>query len=445
MADRKTVLLLVACLLQVLILLSVLQHVPLAPESSVWTLASDQRSLAGVQQDGYRQVEVHMKLEENVRRGGAVQPTAPGAANPDTDRGAEQAMMGGSSETDRRSQDVLQVRWAKPAVLAAGQIPYDLGSDNRKERTTGAHEEAHMAKIAAGNEESSRATKPTAESSIRPILTLLLVVKTGPTYFERREITRNLWLSQCTSGNIFGSDDTLTVEERQMVKQVTVECLFLTGASENSTVMARLREEVAKKGDLFLAPFVDGYGKMTAKTQWCLTWSLVREKRYDYLLMVDDDAYVSFRSFIPWLLEQPRHGFYSGHLHYNRVVYHCAKYPEHPNCVDTPLLKGQRQYPHFASGFAYVISHDVAALSVLEVMRYISEGLPGNVEDAMLGTLLYAAGVSMRDERGFVHWADENRRCPLGARVLIVGNAPIDVLTTLSENDRTGKPICFGI
>ncbi|XP_065194376.1 UDP-GalNAc:beta-1,3-N-acetylgalactosaminyltransferase 1-like [Sycon ciliatum] len=407
MADRKTFLLLLACFLQVLILLAVFTHAPI-DTSYFWTHVSEQPKASARQQGGD-----HKTFQEKVAR-----------------------------------DDVLSGRpvsvWSSPPTHRL-----NLKTADKQEGAAKMETEAIMDTVES-TEMSHRELEP-AEPSIarQPVqsLSLLLIVKTGPDYFQRREVTRRLWFSRCTSGQLYGKSSDLAPKEQWTMKQVTVECLFLTGTSANATVMRKLREEIAQKGDVFLAPFADGYDRMTSKTQWSLMWSLRRDNHYDYLMMVDDDAYVVFRHLIPWLLSQPRHEFYSGHLHFNRGLIPCSTDPGHPNCVDasSPVFKGKRQYPPFASGFAYILSRDVVQLSVQEVVRYVSDTIPGNIEDAVLGTLLNAAGVSLRDEKGFVHWADERGRCPANAAVIVVGNVPANDLAKLEENDRTGKAICFGL
>ncbi|XP_065182551.1 lactosylceramide 1,3-N-acetyl-beta-D-glucosaminyltransferase A-like [Sycon ciliatum] len=286
---------------------------------------------------------------------------------------------------------------------------------------------------------------------IRPdssILSVLLIVKTGPGYFKRRQITRDLWFSRCTSGDLFGDSKSLNWTEHQLLKDVNVECLFLAGVSEKKDVMEALRKEKETKGDIFLAPFVDNYHRMTAKTQWTLLWSLQREKPYDYIMLVDDDTYIVFRQLLPWLLRQPRQRLYSGHRHGNNnlvPVVLCSADPRNPNCIKKlpAFLKGRSTYAPFAAGFAYVLSRDVVSLVVQDALQYITDGdgLPGNVEDAMVGGLANSTGVSLRDEPGFIHYMDE--KCSADTLILVLGNAPSRVLVKMMVNEEAGKPVCF--
>ncbi|XP_065194948.1 uncharacterized protein LOC135826248 [Sycon ciliatum] len=411
MAHRKTFLLLLACFLQVLILLAVFMHAPINT-TYFWTHLSEQPNASARQQGDDRTTFGEKVARDDVLSGRPVSVWSSPPTHRLNMKTAEKQEVAGKMDTE--------------AITDTVETP----------------------------EMSLSELKPAEPSRVRqPVqsLSLLLIVKTGPDYFQRRQVTRRLWFSRCTSGQLYGNRSDLTLKKQWMMKQVTVECLFLIGTSADFTVMTKLKEEIAQKGDVFLAPFADGYDRMTSKTQWSLMWSLRRDNHYDYLMLVDDDAYVVFRHLIPWLLSQPRHEFYSGHLHKNRGMINCSSSPSsrqsHPNCVDgsSPVFKGKRQYPPFASGFAYILSRDVVQVSVQEVVRYVSDVIPGNIEDAVLGTLLNGAGVSLRDEKGFVHWADELGRCPVNVTIIVVGNARANDLAKLEENDRTGKPICFGL
>ncbi|XP_065194981.1 uncharacterized protein LOC135826279 [Sycon ciliatum] len=411
MAHRKTFLLLLACFLQVLILLAVFTHAPINT-SYFWTHVSEQRK-SSAKQPGDDPPTFGEKVARNGVWSGRPVPV-----------------------------------WSSPPTQRL-----NMKADGKQKAPAKMETEVIMDTVES-TDMSHRELKPAEPRTARqPVqsLSLLLIVKTGPDYFQRRQVTRRLWFSRCTSGQLYGNRSDLTLKKQWMMKLVTVECLFLIGNSANATVMRKLKEEIAQKGDVFLAPFADGYDRMTSKTQWSLMWSLRRDNHYDYLMMVDDDAYIVLHHLIPWLLSQPRHEFYSGHLHKNRGMIHCSSSASsrqrHQNCVDgsSPVFKGKRQYPPFASGFAYILSRDVVQLSVQEVVRYVSDVIPGNIEDAVLGTLLNGAGVSLRDEKGFVHWADERGRCPANVTIIVVGNARANDLAKLEENDRTGKAICFGL
>ena len=296
---------------------------------------------------------------------------------------------------------------------------------------------------------SKKASHQVLPASNTSLLNVLILTKTGPGNFERRELSRELWFSKCNSSKLFGkSTSPHQAESRHLQETAIVECLFVAGVSENETVMEALRKESATKGDLLLAPFVDGYGRLTLKSMWSLAWSLNRENRFGYIMLVDDDAYLALHNLIPWLLRQPVNSLYSGHRHGKSTpIVQCSADPRNPNCVSTipRFLNGGPFYAPFASGFAWVLSRDVVARIVHEAMQYIldGEGLPGNVDDAMVGGLANATGVSLLDEPGFIHYADE--QCPKNVSIIALGGAPDKVLRKMMKNARAGKPPCFGL
>ena len=319
------------------------------------------------------------------------------------------------------------------AVAMAQQL---LGE--RKSTTTLLHEGDGMRPLHVQQSE---------ESAKKPKLVLLVIVKTGPDYFKRRENVRALWFDKCRNETLISKSSPASV--RYAAEQIAVHCLFVAGQPADAEVKKKLEDEVLKKkGDLFLAPVKDNYEMMTVKTQWILLWAVTNmdpAQRWDYVMMIDDDAFVAFTKFLPWLLGQPRRGFYAGHQHFARGVYRCETDPGHPNCVYRNVYP-ENVYPPFASGFGYIISRDVARLSVLRAITRIKKpGLPGNVEDAMLGVMLRESGIQLINHPGFIHWWDEGRSCRSGKDLLVVGNAPPAVLEQLRKNEQDQVDLCHNV
>ena len=328
--------------------------------------------------------------------------------------------------TDNREQDEAD-RQAWDQVGLFHQAKREQDEDRKLWRDAG----ALLGKSASRNEK-------------KALISLLVMVKTGPTYFERRETVRSLWLDRCRRKRLIPPG--ASARARHAASLVNVSCLFVTGQSPQADVRRKVDAEVHSKGDLFSAPVPDGYATMTTKTQWILLWSLLDSSRwYDYVLLIDDDAFVAFTNFLPWLVKQPRKRFYAGHQHYERNVYRCEDNPTHPNCVYRDMYPADT-YPPFASGFGYIMSRDVVKQSVLRaIVRTKRPGLPGNVEDAMLGVLMEEAGVAVSDQPGFVHWIDESGNCQNGDNILLIGNAPENVLRVLRSNEENNRDLCTNV
>ncbi|XP_065175349.1 uncharacterized protein LOC135805264 [Sycon ciliatum] len=289
---------------------------------------------------------------------------------------------------------------------------------------------------------------PAPRRSTESLMSVTILVKTGPTYFERRELTRKLWFNRCRSRH-FVPDGPKADEHMDVLKNVRTLCQFYTGQSESADVMTRLRAEVESKEDVFVAPIMDGYDTMTSKTLWALHWYQLQQPTSDYLMLVDDDAYVVFENLLVWLMQQPRKRLYTGspHPEQNRDVVRCALYSRSKNCINDnhmAVIK-DKTYPPFASGFSYIVSRDIAIHAVRQALTQASSALPGNVEDAMLGFLLHKAGASLTRAPGFLHWKLMHGKCSRSTPLLVVGNVPMTTLMKMARNERLGKNPCYGL
>ena len=422
---------------------------------------------------GYQEVELHMKMQNKLE---AEQRHQVQASTGGVIRGGGQA----EAPAFKLDADVVTPGHEHPRTQAT-RIDASLGSTSKVRQTvriaavvnapiqpTESHNRAvdtpdqHQSLKPASNHNSNEAAAAAAAEPVAKLERgdahknfLLVVVKTGPRYFERRNITRRLWLNRCRGKQLAPQrqqrmrreDPSMQAQNHRssLEERIGIECLFLTGQSTEENINAELRREGMLHKDLIVAPLQDGYDVMSAKTQWTLVWSLLGSRRnFEYVLLVDDDTYVVFSNLIPWLLEQPRQEFYAGHLHYDRQVKHCHRFPHHRNCVDQEAF-GEAAYPPFASGFAYILSRDAAISSVLRTVAKSSRPLPGNVEDAMLGVLLRESGIHLTAEEGFVHWVDESRRCTHRAAILVVGNAPGQILERMAMNEQQGIALCTGL
>eukprot|EP00117_Sycon_ciliatum_P038217 scpid63327/ scgid28443/ Beta-1,3-galactosyltransferase 1; UDP-Gal:betaGlcNAc beta 1,3-galactosyltransferase-I; UDP-galactose:beta-N-acetyl-glucosamine-beta-1,3-galactosyltransferase 1 &gt; Beta-1,3-galactosyltransferase 1; UDP-galactose:beta-N-acetyl-glucosamine-beta-1,3-galactosyltransferase 1 &gt; Beta-1,3-galactosyltransferase 1; UDP-galactose:beta-N-acetyl-glucosamine-beta-1,3-galactosyltransferase 1 &gt; Beta-1,3-galactosyltransferase 1; UDP-galactose:beta-N-acetyl-glucosamine-beta-1,3-gala len=276
-----------------------------------------------------------------------------------------------------------------------------------------------------------------AKSSV----SILIMVKSGPAYFQERALLRSLWFNKCATAGLWHPSRMMKIEEQNGPSQAAVKCLFMTGRSTNATITEKLQHESLKNNDMVVGPFWDSYDKMLGKTLWSLYWSRLRSERFDYVMLVDDDAYVVFRYLIPWLNGQERTRFYAGHEHLSTYIIYCEKHPKSKNCVGSDKLKGLSEYPRFPSGFAYIMSHDVVEDGLHQALLRISEGLPGNVEDAMVSLLVKSTGVQLKHTPGFVNWFDL-AGCPSNSTVLVAGNAPRDALVKMNRNDMARRNIC---
>ena len=242
-----------------------------------------------------------------------------------------------------------------------------------------------------------------------------------------------------------GGTDVLPHASKTVTFDVT--CFFMVGQSKDKKVTQWLSDEQNAFEDIRQLDVLDKYDRLTSKTLTILHWSL--QHHYDYLLQVDDDTMVFFSNLLPWLATQPRKKLYAGHKMRNRdlSIIWCEKKVD-KNCVHKfvfPFLRDM--YPPFANGFGYVLSRDVVTAVLSRGIAHLITfpGLPGNVDDAMVGLLANETNVSLVPVKEIVHWSRCGRRCPHGYKLLVVGEAPQPALGRLALNERHGLDLCTGL
>ena len=92
------------------------------------------------------------------------------------------------------------------------------------------------------------------------------------------------------------------------------------------------------------------------------------------------------------------------------------------------------------------MSRDAVASASQHALAHMSTpGLPGNVEDTMIGLLLSEAGIRLTHVKEFRHWTYDGGYCPASYKRLVVGNAPDYVLERIAKNEKNKQPLCSGL
>ncbi|XP_065190044.1 uncharacterized protein LOC135820915 [Sycon ciliatum] len=301
---------------------------------------------------------------------------------------------------------------------------------------------------------------------------LKVLVKTGPKNGQRRRNVRFNWVDECNLGLLHRKRLNAEHDRVQYGRQLSllkdayynipgheyvgeggrtildVACMFVTGRDANAAENARLQQEFDENGDIMMGNFTDSYGVMTAKTVWMLQWS-VETLQYDYVMLIDDDATIIWSNFVPLVLASARERLYCGHQHTTLGVKHCEDDTNgemlKKNCVSWKQYN-KADYPPFASGFAYFVSRDVARVIVRSaLLRLTTPGLPGNVEDAMVGVLAKDGGIDLTPSPRFVHYEHDNvpRACRQQPAPAVFGNAAQYILNTLTSKGKNGQLLCM--
>ncbi|CAL9685595.1 unnamed protein product [Knipowitschia caucasica] len=121
---------------------------------------------------------------------------------------------------------------------------------------------------------------------------LLLVIKSSPQNFERRQVLRQTW-----------------AEERSYWGK-TIRRVFISGTrgsgEERRHLDQLLQEEGRTYGDLLQWDFTDSFYNLTLKQLLFLDWFQTRSRRCRFLMSGDDDIFANTDNMVEFLLS--RHG-----------------------------------------------------------------------------------------------------------------------------------------
>ncbi|XP_071799554.1 beta-1,3-galactosyltransferase 5-like [Asterias amurensis] len=213
--------------------------------------------------------------------------------------------------------------------------------------------------------------------SCKPGLTLMIMVTSAPNHYERRKAIRETWGKDWVDPN--------NTEWRTV---------FMVGRTTNPTQQLSLEKESQEHGDLLMGNYIDSYKNLTIKVQHGMSWSL-ETCQPQYLLKTDDDCFVNSKLFTKFLNAQnkKRTKLYAGYAVKNlnvirdkRSKWYVSRETYQPS-----------EFPVYASGAGYVISHDV-----LQSMVTAAKFLPAfAAEDAFTGLLAESTNIPLLDSARF--------------------------------------------
>lgn len=228
-------------------------------------------------------------------------------------------------------------------------------------------------------------------------VTLLMVTKSAPGNFEKRNLARMGWLatgraeSECCCDQ---QDRSLCRPENTVCRheQTSWTHRFLVGHVDLSPEdEVRLNLEQTVMQDIILYPQRDSYYKLTLKLVWLLRF-LTRNVASDYVLLLDDDGYVQVWRVALWLSSASRHSVYAGHVKEPQTK--VARYWWNKWQV-TEKQYQPSHYPPYAVGGGIFLSRDVIPHAVKAADTWSRPWLP--VEDAFLGVLLNFTSIRVQN------------------------------------------------
>lgn len=212
---------------------------------------------------------------------------------------------------------------------------------------------------------------------------LLLLVKSSPENFERRQAIRSTWGNELYVERNLG---------------VTVRVLFVLGIhpqpADRKELQKKIIGEDRKYQDIIQQDFLDTFHNLTIKLLLQLGWTHAYCDHARFLMSADDDIFVHMPNLIRYLQEANRTGvkdFWIGKVHRgappirNKDSKYYVSYEMYPWLL----------YPDYTPGAGYVVSRDVAS-RVYQVSRILNASL--YIDDVFMGICANAIGVSPQEQ-----------------------------------------------
>ncbi|CAI9169543.1 unnamed protein product [Rangifer tarandus platyrhynchus] len=208
---------------------------------------------------------------------------------------------------------------------------------------------------------------------------LLLVIKSSPSNYERRELVRRTW-----------------GRERQILG-VQLRRLFLLGTDSNPLEARKVNRLLAMEArmhrDILQWDFHDSFFNLTLKQVLFLQWQRTRCTNASFLLNGDDDVFAHTDNMVAYLQSHnPDHHLFVGHLIHNvgpiRVPW--SKY-----YVPKVVMEGEH-YPPYCGGGGFLLSRFTAT-----ALHHASRALDlFPIDDVFLGMCLKREGLEPASHSG---------------------------------------------
>ncbi|KAI5103840.1 lactosylceramide 1,3-N-acetyl-beta-D-glucosaminyltransferase B [Silurus meridionalis] len=207
---------------------------------------------------------------------------------------------------------------------------------------------------------------------------LLLLVKSSPESFERRQAIRSTWGNEVYIKRNLG---------------VTVRVLFALGVHPQPLNRKKLQQRLVREDqiyqDLIQQDFLDTFHNLTIKLLLQLGWKHAYCDHAHFLMSADDDIFVHMPNLIRYLQEINQTGvkdFWVGKVHRGAPPIRKKNSKYYVSHEMYPWLL----YPDYTPGAAYVISKDVAS-RVYRASLTLNASL--HIDDVFMGICAHAIGV----------------------------------------------------
>ena len=188
-------------------------------------------------------------------------------------------------------------------------------------------------------------------------LNLVIIIHSAVQNFHHRQIIRETW------GKIQPIDFN---DHNHRQQKANIIYVFILGATNSSQLQNHLNEEFENYHDLVQSNFIDHYQNLTYKHVASLRWAIEYCYHVDFIIKIDDDAYLNLYTVIESLINYKNHLITDQNILRAKNLLACSVFPSNTK----PKRHGKwslslesypdKTFPSYCSGVGYVITPDLA-------------------------------------------------------------------------------------
>lgn len=213
---------------------------------------------------------------------------------------------------------------------------------------------------------------------------LLLVIKSSPPNYDRREVLRKTW-----------------AQERQH-RGKWIRRLFISGVSsdtgfERQRLNKLMQLESREYGDIIQWNFTDTFFNLTLKQVLFMEWMEHRCPGVRFLLNGDDDIFANTNNMVEYLMDLPDGNDGSKHLYVGHLIRWVGPIREKWSKYYVPVqVQESESYPPYCGGGGFILSGSTGRI-IFKMSQTITF-LP--IDDVYMGMCLEKAGLEPKSHFG---------------------------------------------
>ena len=208
--------------------------------------------------------------------------------------------------------------------------------------------------------------------------TVLIIIPTTPSKFERRNTLRETWAKRIS----FYVNTSSSSPEGIM----RIAYFFAIAFERNPCIDKEIERESAIHGDILRVNLTETYRDLVTKLLLTYEWVVAMDIKPDFVVKADDDIYVKIPNLVNRLQENSTTKLYAGKLiKFGPVI----RNPEHRWYVSKQQYP-ERFYPDYCEGHLYILSGDLLP-GIVNASKE-TESFP--IEDSYIALLLKKIGVT---------------------------------------------------